>query len=133
MIGLPKILNMHELLPFWRSFLAELGFSVVLSDATNKKIIKEGVETIIVESCFPVKLAHGHILNIVNKGIHRVFMPSVINLRKQSESALNSFACPYAQSLPYTSRASIDFEELGVKVESPVVFFGKGPRPRWPT
>ncbi len=124
-IGLPKILNMHELLPFWGSFLAELGFSVVLSDPTNKKIIKEGVETIIVESCFPIKLAHGHILNIVNKGIHRIFMPSVINMRKQSESTLNSFACPYAQSLPYTSRASIDFDELGVKVESPVVFFGK--------
>ena len=127
-IGLPNILNMHELLPFWRSFLEHLGFSVVLSDATNKKIIKDGVETIIVESCFPVKLAHGHILNIVNKGIRRVFMPSVINMRKQSESALNSFACPYAQALPYTSRASIDFEELGVKVETPVVFFGKGPK-----
>ena len=124
-IGLPKILNTHELLPFWGSFLAELGFSVVLSDATNKKIIKEGVETIIVESCFPVKLAHGHILNIVNKGIRRIFMPSVISLRKQSEGTLNSFACPYAQALPYTSRASIDFDELGVKVESPVVFFGK--------
>ncbi len=127
-IGLPKILNMHELLPFWRAFLEELGFSVVLSDPTNKKIIKDGVETIIVESCFPVKLAHGHIVNIMNKGINRVFMPSVINMRKASDTALNSFACPYAQSLPYTSRASIDFEELGVKVETPVVFFGKGPK-----
>ncbi len=110
-IGIPKILNMHELLPFWRSFLTELGFSVVLSDSTNKKIIKEGVENIIVESCFPIKLAHGHILNMMDKGIKRLFMPSIISLRKQSEGVLNSFACPYAQSLPYTSRASIDFEK----------------------
>jgi predicted CoA-substrate-specific enzyme activase len=125
-IGIPKILAMHEMLPFWRSFLTELGFSVALSDATNKKVIKEGVESITVESCFPIKLAHGHILNVVNKGINRIFMPSVINMRKASESVLNSFACPYAQSLPYTSRASINFDELGVKVESPVVYFGKG-------
>ena len=52
-IGIPRILNMHELLPFWKAFLSELGFSVVISDATNKKVVKEGVENIIVESCFP--------------------------------------------------------------------------------
>ncbi|MGA2106070.1 MAG: acyl-CoA dehydratase activase [Syntrophorhabdales bacterium] len=125
-IGIPKILNMHELLPFWRSFLTELGFSVVLSDSTNKKVIKDGVENIIVESCFPIKLAHGHILNIVGKGINRVFMPSVIDMKKPSESVAGSFACPYAQSLPYTAKASIDFEELGVKMESPIVYFGQG-------
>ena len=127
-IGIPMILNMHELLPFWRSFLTELGFSVVLSDSTNKKVIKDGVEKIIVESCFPVKLAHGHILNIVNKGINRVFMPSVITMKRASEASANSFACPYAQSLPYTAKASIDFDRLGVKMESPVVYFGMGQR-----
>src|SRR5208337_4223945 len=51
-IGIPRILNMHDLLPFWKALLGELGFSVLLSDATNKKVIKEGVENIIVESCF---------------------------------------------------------------------------------
>lgn len=127
-IGIPQILNMHELLPFWRSFLTELGFSVVLSDATNKKVIKEGVENIIVESCFPIKLAHGHILNIAGKGINRVFLPSVIDMKKASENVAGSFACPYAQSLPYTSKASIDFDAMGVKVESPVVYFGRGPK-----
>ncbi|MGD0232170.1 MAG: acyl-CoA dehydratase activase, partial [Syntrophorhabdales bacterium] len=125
-IGIPKILNMHELLPFWRSFLTELGFSVALSDSTNKKVIKEGVETIIVESCFPIKLAHGHILNIVGKGIRRIFVPSVISLKKPSDEVTNSLACPYAQSLPYTSRASIDFDALGVRVDSPVVYFDRG-------
>jgi predicted CoA-substrate-specific enzyme activase len=125
-IGIPQILNMHELLPFWRSFLTELGFSVVLSDATNKKVIKDGVENIIVESCFPIKLAHGHILNIAQKGVNRIFLPSVINMRRATETAANTFACPYAQSLPYTAKASIDFKELGVRVESPVVYFGSG-------
>ncbi|HVN25192.1 MAG TPA: acyl-CoA dehydratase activase [Syntrophorhabdales bacterium] len=125
-IGIPRILNMHELLPFWKSFLSELGFSVVLSDATNKKVVKEGVENIIVESCFPIKLAHGHILNLVGKGVKRIFIPSVIDMKKPSGGVEVNFACPYAQSLPYTVKGSIDFEDLGVKLESPIVRFGQG-------
>lgn len=124
-IGIPMILSMHELLPFWKAFFSELGFSVVLSDPTNNKTIREGVENIIVESCFPVKLAHGHVLNLVNRGVKRILIPSVINMRRQSEHTTNTLACPYAQSIPYTVRASIDFRGLGVLVESPIVYFGE--------
>ncbi len=124
-IGVPKILNMWEFMPFWRAFLTELGFTPVFSDPTNKKTIREGVENIIVETCFPVKLTHGHILNVINKGVKRIFIPSVINLKRTSPGAPNTFACPYAQSIPYTMRASIDFNALGVKVDSPIVYFGK--------
>ena len=124
-IGIPRMLNMLEFLPFWKAFLSELGFSVVLSDATNKKIIKQGVENIIVESCFPVKLAHGHILDLLNKGVKRIFIPSVINLKNPSKQVVNTFSCPYAQSIPYTVKASIDFESADVKIDAPIVFFGK--------
>jgi predicted CoA-substrate-specific enzyme activase len=125
-IGIPKILNICELLPFWKAFLSELGFSVILSDATNKKIVKEGVENIIVESCFPIKLAHGHILNLMSKGVKRIFIPSVINLKNLSVHTSNTFSCPYAQSLPYTVKASIDFPAAGAILHSPVVYFGGG-------
>ncbi|OPY77149.1 MAG: R-phenyllactate dehydratase activator [Syntrophorhabdus sp. PtaU1.Bin058] len=126
LIGVPKILYSHELLPFWKSLLTELGFSVVLSDVTNKKTVRDGVENIIVETCFPIKLAHGHILNILQKGVKRIFIPSVINLKKPSEDIPNTFACPYAQSIPYTVKASINFEAMGVKVDTPIIYFGAG-------
>lgn len=125
-IGVPKLLSMWELLPFWKAFLTELGFSPIFSDPTNKKTIREGVETVIVETCFPIKLSHGHVINVIQKGVKRLFIPSVINLRRSSEGAPNTFACPYAQSFPYTVKASIDFEEQGVKVDTPVVYFGRG-------
>jgi predicted CoA-substrate-specific enzyme activase len=125
-IGVPKILNMWDFQPFWKAFLTELGFSPVFSDPTNKKTIREGVENIIVETCFPIKLTHGHILNILNKGFKKVFIPSIINLRKPSSNITNSFACPYAQSIAYTSKASIDYESFGAKVINPVVYFGGG-------
>ncbi|HNS15477.1 MAG TPA: acyl-CoA dehydratase activase [Syntrophorhabdaceae bacterium] len=125
-MGVPKILYSHELLPFWKSFLTELGFSVIVSDMTNKKTVRDGVENIIVETCFPIKLAHGHILNLLQKGIKRIFIPSVINLKKPSDDIPNTFACPYAQSIPYTVKASIDFDAMGVKVDTPVIYFGAG-------
>jgi predicted CoA-substrate-specific enzyme activase len=127
-IGVPKILNMWEFMPFWKAFLTELGFSPVFSDPTNKKTIREGVESIIVETCFPIKLTHGHVLNIINKNIKRIFIPSVINMKRFSTSAPNAFACPYAQSIPYSIRASIDFEVHDVKVDTPIVYFGKSRR-----
>jgi predicted CoA-substrate-specific enzyme activase len=125
-IGIPRMLNMFEFLPFWKAFLSELGFTVVLSDPTNKKTIKEGVENIIVESCFPVKLAHGHIINLIKKGVKRIFIPSIINLKSPSKHVSNTFSCPYAQSIPYTVKASIDFESSGVKIDTPIVYFGGG-------
>ncbi len=125
-IGLPKLLSFHELLPFWKAFFGELGFKTVLSDPTNKKTIREGVESIIVEACFPVKVSHGHILNLIRKGVKRIFLPSVISMNKVSDDAPNTYACPYAQAIPYTAPASIDFAAAGVKVDSPVVYFGKG-------
>ncbi|HEX2966211.1 MAG TPA: acyl-CoA dehydratase activase-related protein, partial [Syntrophorhabdaceae bacterium] len=125
-IGIPKFLHMHELAPFWKSLFTELGFEVVFSDATNKKTVRNGVENIIVETCFPIKLAHGHVLNLIERGIHDIFIPSIIDLKKHTEESANSFACPYAQSLPYTIKASIDFQKMGVRVHTPVVRFSEG-------
>ena len=125
-IGIPMILNMHEFLPFWRTFFGGLGYSVVLSDPTNKKIIGDGAENVIVETCFPMKLAHGHLLNLVKKGVKTIFLPSVINMRKPAGNVSNTFACPYAQSAPYTVRASIDFDVWGATVHSPVIHLGGG-------
>ncbi|MCK9228652.1 MAG: acyl-CoA dehydratase activase [Syntrophorhabdaceae bacterium] len=125
-IGMPKVLHMHELLPFWKSFFSELGFNIVVSDMTNKKTIRDGVENIIVESCFPIKLAHGHVMNLIQKDIRNIFIPSIISLKKPSKHAKNSFACPYAQSLPYTIKGSIDFDGRGVRVFTPIIKFGEG-------
>lgn len=125
-IGIPMLLNMHEFLPFWKTFFVNLGFTVILSDPTNKSIIRDGGENIIVETCFPVKLAHGHLLNLIKKDVKRIFLPSVINMKKPTENVSNSFACPYAQSVPYTVHASIDFAGSGVTLDSPVIHLGGG-------
>ncbi len=125
-MGIPRILFLHELFPFWKAFFTELGYRVVLSDPTNKELIRKGVENVVSETCFPIKVSHGHILNLLEKGVKRVFLPSIINLKSSHPEIPTNTACPYAQALPYAVHSSIDFKKNGVEVLQPIFHFGFG-------
>jgi predicted CoA-substrate-specific enzyme activase len=125
-IGIPRILYFHEMSPFWRAFLTELGYRVVLSDATHKELIRKGVENVVSETCFPIKVSHGHVLNLLEKGVKRIFLPSIVNLKPSHPEIPNTSACPYAQSFPYAIPSSIDFKKSGVKILQPILHFGFG-------
>eukprot|EP00768_Dysnectes_brevis_P008131 gnl/Dysnectes_brevis/718_a791_3092.p1 GENE.gnl/Dysnectes_brevis/718_a791_3092~~gnl/Dysnectes_brevis/718_a791_3092.p1 ORF type:complete len:808 (-),score=294.87 gnl/Dysnectes_brevis/718_a791_3092:167-2554(-) len=77
-IGIPRVMNMYEDYPFWHSFFTELGFRVESSSRSSKKIFEKGIETITSDTvCYPAKLAHGHIQDLVDKGITRIWYPNV--------------------------------------------------------
>jgi predicted nucleotide-binding protein (sugar kinase/HSP70/actin superfamily) len=59
----------QELMPFFRAFFEDLGFTVVYSQKTNKSVINQGVEALAAEPCYPVKVAHGHLLDLLNAGV----------------------------------------------------------------
>ena len=74
-IGIPRVLNMYENYPFWFTFFTELGFSVVLSPASTRKIYELGIESIPSESeCYPAKLAHGHVQWLINQEVQTYFL-----------------------------------------------------------
>jgi predicted CoA-substrate-specific enzyme activase len=125
-VGIARILNFHEMLPFWKAFFTELGYRVVLSDVTNKELIRKGVENVVSETCFPIKVSHGHVLNLLEKGVKRIFLPSIVNLKPSHPEIPNSSACPYAQSFPYAVPSSIDFKKAHAKVLQPILHFGEG-------
>ena len=125
-IGIPRILYVYEMFPFWRAFFTELGYRVVLSDVTNKELIRKGVENVVSETCFPIKVSHGHVLNVLEKGVKRIFLPSIVNLKASHPEIPNSSACPYAQSFPYAIPSSIDFKKNDVKLLQPILHFGYG-------
>lgn len=126
-IGFPRILTMYyEMFPFWSAFFTELGYEIVLSDMTTKKIIHMGVENAVAETCFPVKVALGHVHNLMDKKIEYLFLPSLINMKQNNQNLPESFSCPYVQSIPYTLRSAINFEKAGIKVLDPALFFKEG-------
>jgi predicted CoA-substrate-specific enzyme activase len=123
-IGIPRLLYFHEIMPFWKAFFTSLGLRIVFSDRTNKRLIHKGVERIVAETCFPIKVAHGHLLDLIDKGVDTIFLPSVIDMPLTHPSLDRSFNCPYVQAFPYSVKSALDFKSCGVKVLSPVVHFG---------
>ena len=120
-IGIPRVLNIYENYPFWFTMLTSLGFRVVLSDASNKRIYELGIETIPSESaCYPAKISHGHIMNLINKGIKTIFYPCIPYEKKEFKDATNHYNCPIVTSYPEVIRTNIDeIKERNVKLIEP--------------
>lgn len=108
-IGIPRVLNMYEHYPFWFTLLTDLGFRVVLSERSSKKIFEQGMETVSSESlCYPAKLANGHIKNLLNKGIKTIFYPCLPRDEQEQTEANNNYNCPIVTSYPEAVHANID-------------------------
>jgi predicted CoA-substrate-specific enzyme activase len=125
-IGMPFALLSYELMPLWKTFFNKLGYRVVLSDKTNKKLIHKGVEKVLAETCFPIKVAHGHVFNLIEKGVETIFVPSIVEMWKTRKELDLNVNCPHIQAFPYTMRATIDFKKAGVKVLQPIIHFQRG-------
>ena len=77
-VGLPRVLNMFENYPFWYTFFTELGYQVVLSPTSTRKIYELGIESIPSESeCYPAKMAHGHVSWLIKQGVNYIFYPCI--------------------------------------------------------
>ncbi|MBR4304928.1 MAG: 2-hydroxyacyl-CoA dehydratase [Clostridia bacterium] len=103
-LGIPRVLNMYENYPFWATFFRELGFGLVLSPFSDRKLYELGMESIPSESeCYPAKLAHGHIQWLINQGIKTIFHPCVFYEYQEADTAQNHYNCPivvsYAENL----------------------------------
>ncbi|MDR3107989.1 MAG: acyl-CoA dehydratase activase-related protein, partial [Bifidobacteriaceae bacterium] len=100
-IGIPRALNMYENYPLWFTVLTKLGFRVMLSGRSNHELFVAGMDSIASENiCYPAKLVHGHIEQLVARGVKTVFYPSVSYERELVEGADNHFNCPVVTSYP---------------------------------
>ena len=108
-VGIPRALNMYENYPFWHAFFTRLGFSVVLSDQSNKGIYEAGIESMPSESvCYPAKLSHGHIMNLLDKDVDFIWMPCIRWERIEDEGATNHYNCPIVMSYPQALELNVD-------------------------
>lgn len=112
-VGIPRALNMYENYPFWFTFFTQLGYRVVLSDASTKKTYEAGIESMPSESvCYPAKLSHGHIMNLLAKegddAVDFIWMPCSKWERQEDATAGNHFNCPIVASYPEALRLNVD-------------------------
>ena len=111
-VGIPRVLNMYENYPFWATFFTKLGYRVILSPLSNRKIYELGIESIPSESeCYPAKLAHGHVAWLINQKVDFIFYPALFYERNEFTEANNHYNCPIVTS--YSENIKNNVEEIG--------------------
>lgn len=107
-IGIPMGLNMYENIPFWYAFLTRLGFEVVLSDVSSRALYRSGQDTIPSDTvCYPAKLMHGHVKNLLDKGVKRIFYPCLPYNFDEKEGD-NHYNCPVVAYYPELLDANME-------------------------
>ena len=109
-MGLPRVLNMYEDYPFWFTFFTMLGYEVVLSGKSSPELYCQGMATVPSDSlCYPAKLVHGHIMDLVQKGVHKIFYPCIpYNMVDACHPSDNHYNCPVVASYAENIRANMD-------------------------
>ncbi|MDE6690894.1 MAG: 2-hydroxyacyl-CoA dehydratase, partial [Clostridia bacterium] len=93
-VGLPLQLVMYEQLPLWAGFFESLGFEVVLSEKSSRKLYFLGQHTVASDTaCYPAKLMHGHIESLLDKGVDFIFLPCE-SYNLDEHCSVNHYNCP---------------------------------------
>jgi predicted CoA-substrate-specific enzyme activase len=124
-VGIPRAMFFHDRFPFWRAFLEALGCAVVLSDETNRKIAQNGIDLTVAEPCYPIRVAHGHVKDLIDKGVDRILLPNVMNAEPTPDTT-ESQMCPWAQTLPYVVKSVPRLAEFRERILAPTVHFRLG-------
>ena len=123
-IGIPRALNMYEEYPFWHTLFDECGIKTVLSDFSTFGLYESGAHCVMSDNlCFPAKLAHGHIRNLVAQGVDRIFMPYVVHEKQDGASEVNSYNCPIVSGYSDVIKS---VTETGIPIDSPEITFRDG-------
>ena len=120
-IGIPRVLNMYENYPLWFTIFTELGYSVQLSSRSSRKLFESGLASIPSQTvCYPAKLVHGHVLDLVKRGVKRIFYPCIPKEGQEGDHADNNFNCPIVCGYPQTVNLNVDdLTAQGVEMITP--------------
>ncbi len=120
-VGVPRALLMYDFAPMFISFLNELGVKIEFSRRTNRHLIERSVELSYTDSCFPIKLLHGHTESL--KEADYIVFPSSLRLGKKEGEENQKYACPLVQASPFLVREAL---KLQGKLLTPFIDFSMG-------
>lgn len=124
-IGIPRGLGIYENYPFWHALFTSCRIEPVLSHTSTYQLYEKGVQSIMADNiCFPAKLMHGHVMDLITQHVDRIFYPFVVYERKEDSTQQNSFNCPIVSAYSDVLKSSIDTAtRYGIPLDAPVVSF----------
>lgn len=101
-VGIPMVLNMYELLPFWHTFFTSIGYKVIVSPLSNRAMYQAGQDTIPSDTaCYPAKLTHGHIDWLSKQNCDFIWYPC-LSYNIDEHKGDNHYNCPIVAYYPET-------------------------------
>ena len=121
-IGIPMVLAFWDTLPFWRTFWESLGFTVMVSPQSNRRMYEEGLKAVTSDTiCFPAKLVHGHLRWLEKKGADYIWFPSITAVESENTEKTSESMCAVVKGYPIVIRNSDDPTGRGKsKLEAPL-------------
>jgi len=120
-VGIPRGLLVYDYAPLLIGFLNVLDARVVLTSQTNNAIMDQAIELGYTDSCFPMKLLHGHAAML--KDTDYILYPCAIRLGRKDGDANQKYSCPLVQASPFIIRNVLD---LGERLLIPIIDFSRG-------
>jgi len=125
-IGLPRALEFWSSLPLWTTFLRALGYQPVVSRPSDMGLFADGLPNVPSDTiCFPAKLVHGHVLDLVAKKVDRILLPQLVSLPSEHAHFKATAVCPVIQGYPIVIRNGDDPEgRYGIPLDTPTFHWG---------
>jgi predicted CoA-substrate-specific enzyme activase len=123
-IGIPRALMVfYQQFPFWRTFFEDLGFTVIISRESDKALVTQSIETMTAETCLPVELMHGHVCDLVERGVDYIFTPFIVNAKPNKFNKTYQTNCPWIQTYPFMVKAALKGKVDESKLLLPTLHF----------
>ena len=124
-MGLPRVLYFWEGMPFWSTFWRSLGFDIKISPVSTRKIYENGIHAVPSDTeCFPAKLTHGHIRELVKMGVDRIFMPIIVVMPSENTEETSFSRCALVKGYPIVIKNSDNpYDAFNVKFDSPYFYW----------
>jgi predicted CoA-substrate-specific enzyme activase len=121
-IALTDEFQLQGLLPFYATYLHELGFDLEVPAAAGREALKRGIEEAAIPFCAPMQQYHGLVAEMAEGQPEYLFLPMIRELPRV-DGEPHSTICPITQGAPDVLRLNL---EGGPRMLSPVVDMGTG-------
>lgn len=119
-IGIPRSLDFWDSLPFWKTFFLSLGMKVVVSARSDYALFEKGIASVASDTiCLPAKIVHGHVRDLMEKKVTRIFHPLVLKMMKENKTGAASWMCPVIQGYSEVVRVHDNPESSGSIYDAP--------------
>ncbi len=119
-VGIPLAMYTYDHLPLWRRFFRDCGFKVVVSNDTNRRTVQMGLDSLVAEPCFPITVAHGHVADLIERGVDYIWLPNLLSAPTKFMDN-ESHVCPWGQTLPFVIRQAPAFKHWVGRILCPTL------------